>query len=220
MSDNLSTFEKFSDPELAATIASQLQAQGIGATLVNESPVFDPTFANNTFEPTIQLKLRPGDFRKARQLLEQYYQEQLAGIDPDYYLFSFSDDELLNLVRNPDEWGPLDYVLAKQILAGHGKPISPEQEVGFQVERIRTLAQPEESKRRWVVAGYVTAVFFPLVGLFLGYTMTFSKKTLPDGSHVPIYSAGDQRHGKRISILATVVLALWFWQLTGARIFS
>jgi hypothetical protein len=74
--------------------------------------------------------------------------EKIQRKDPDYYLLSFSDDELLDLVRNPDEWGPLDYVLAKQILASHGKPISPEQEVGFQAERIRTLAQPEESKRR------------------------------------------------------------------------
>src|SRR5215475_10696802 len=102
MSDTLLTFEKFSDPELASTVAAQLQAQGIQATLVNESPVFDPTFANNTFEPTIQLKLRPGDFRRARRLLEQYYQGQLAGMDADYYLFSFSDEELLDLVRNPD----------------------------------------------------------------------------------------------------------------------
>ena len=220
MSDTLSTFEKFSDPELAATIASQLQAQGIGATLINESPAFDPTFANNTFEPTIQLKLRPGDFRKARQLLEQYYQGQLSGMDPGYYLFSFSDDELLDLVRNPDEWGPLDYVLAKQILADHGKPVSPEQEAGFQAERIRTLALPEKSKRRWVIAGYIAAVFFPFAGLILGYTLANSKKTLPDGSQVPIYSAGDQRQGKRITILATIVLVLWFWQLTGTRIFS
>lgn len=220
MSDNFSTFEKFSDPELAATIASQLQAQGIGVTLVNESPLFDPTFANNIFEPTIQLKVRSGDFKKARRLLERYYQGQLAGMDPDYYLFSFSDDELLDLVRSPDEWGPLDYVLAKQILAGHGKQVSPEQEDGFQAERIRTLALPEESKRRWVVAGYVAAVFCPLAGLILGYILTSSRKTLPDGSQVLIYSAGDQRQGKRISILATIVLALWFWQLTGARIFS
>lgn len=216
MSDNLLTFEKFSDPELAATVAAQLHANGIESSIVNESPVFDPSFANNAFEPTIQLKLRPGDFRKARQLLEQYYQNQLAGMDPDYYLFTFSDAELLDLVRNPDEWGPLDYVLAKQILANHGKPVSPEQEADFQAERIRTLALPEKSKRRWVIAGYVAALVFPFAGLILGYTLTFSKKTLPDGSQVRIYSAGDQWHGQRILILATIILVLWFLQLTGA----
>jgi hypothetical protein len=118
-------------------------------------------------------------------------------------------------VRKPDEWGPLDYVLAKQILAGHGKPVSSEQEAIFQAERIRTLAMPDHSKRRWVVAGYVAAVVFPFAGLILGYTLAYSKKTLSDGSQFPIYSQGDQRHGKRIAILATIVLVLWFWHLIG-----
>ena len=107
------------------------------------------------------MKLCPSDFRKARQLLEQYYQGQLAGIDPDYYLFSFSDDELLDLVRNADEWGPLDYVLAKQILAEHGKPVSREQETGYQAERIQTLAVPEESTTLTVRVEYSSiAIFF------------------------------------------------------------
>ena len=216
MSDNLSTFEKFSDPELAATVAAQLRAQGIESSVENESPVFDVSFAYNAFEPTIQLKLRPGDFRKARQLLEQYYQDQLAGMDPDYYLFSFSDAELMDLVRNPDEWGPLDYVLAKQILANHGKPVSPEEEADFRAERIRTLAIPEESKRRWVIVGYLAALIFPFGGLVLGYMLSFSKKTLPDGLLVPIYSAGDRRHGMFILTLASIVLVFWFLRLTGA----
>lgn len=215
MSDNLLTFEKFSDPELANTIASQLKAHGIDAYIVNESAVFDPTFANNNFDPTIQLKLRPEDFSKARQLLEQYYHRQLEGMDRDYYLYSFSDEELLDLVRNPDEWGPLDYVLAKQILADHGKPVSPQQEATFQRERIETLAAPEKSKRRWVVGGYFAAVLLPFVGCILGYIMAFTNKTLPDGTQVPVYSARDRKHGKRILRLSSVFLALYVWRLIG-----
>jgi hypothetical protein len=211
MSDVFLTFEKYSDPELAAAIASQLEASGIDSEVANESPAFDPTFANNQFDPTIHLKLRPADFNKARQVLESYYREQLAGMDPDYYLFSFSDVELLDLVQHPDEWGPLDYALAKKLLADHGHPVSPEQEADFQQDRIKKLSQPEAPKPFWVVAGYASAFLGGILGLILGYILAYFKKTLPNGEQVYVYSAWERKHGKRILIISAIFFPLWIW---------
>jgi len=214
MSDIFLTFEKFNDPELAATIASQLDMHGISSRIVNEAPVFDPTFANNNFEPTIQLKLRPHDFSKARIALDQHYQEQLADIEPDYYLFSFSDAELLDLVKNADEWGPLDYALAKHLLAEHGSPVSPEQEASFQQERIKILTKPESSQLRWIIAGYIAAFFFGgLAGIILGYILGYLKKTLPDGHQVYVYSSSTRKHGKRIMVISVIFSIYWIWSL-------
>lgn len=211
MSADLLTFEKFNDPELAATIAAQLKAQGVNAVIENEGPGFDVTFANNSFEPNIHLKLDPADFNKARSALEQYYQGQLADMDPGYYLFSFSDAELLDLVKNPDEWGPLDYALAKQILAEHGNPISPEEEAAFQQERIKALTKPEKSQLLWIVLGYIAAFLFPLLGVILGYILAYTKKTLPNGEQVNVYSSNEVRHGKRILILSAICFAFWLF---------
>jgi len=218
MSQSFLTFEKFSDPELAATIASQLKAQAIDSRIVNEGPEFDPTFANNNFEPTIHLKLRPDDFTKARRMLEHYYRGQLTDMDPDYYLFSFSDAELLDLVKNPDEWGPLDYALAKHILAAHGKPISPEEEAGFQQKRINALATPEKPQRRWIIVGYIAAFAFSILGLILGYILAYMKKTLPNGKQVYVYSSIGRNHGKRILIISAFCFLYWLWSLLSASL--
>jgi hypothetical protein len=217
MSNAFLTFEKYSDPELAETIASQLGASGIASVVVNEGPVFDPTFANNNFEPTIHLKLLPADFNKARQVLEKNYQEQLASMDPDYYLFSFSDAELLDLVQHSDEWGPLDYALAKKILADHGKPVSSEQELTFHEERIKVLAQTETPKPFWVIAGYVLAFLGSLLGFILGYILAYLRKTLPNGQQVYVYSTWERKHGKRILIISAIFLPLWILFLIDKR---
>jgi hypothetical protein len=34
-------------------------------------------------------------------------------VDKDYYLFAFSDSELIELIRKQDEWGSFDIELAK-----------------------------------------------------------------------------------------------------------
>jgi hypothetical protein len=211
MSDTFLTFEKFADPELAATISAQLEARGIPSQISNEGPAFDPTFANNNFDPPIHIKLRPADFSKARRTLEHYYQGQLSNMDPDYYLFSFTDAELLDLVKNPDEWGPLDYALAKHLLAEHGAPVSPEQEAAFQQERIETLAKPEKPQWNWIIAGYVGSFVFSIPGLILGYILAYIKKTLPNGEQVYLYSARDRWHGKRILALSAVLFLYWLW---------
>ena len=71
------------------------------------------------------------DFPRAHLALKAYYQAQLSTMDPDYYLFSFTDTELLEIVTHPDEWGHLDYALAKKLLADRGKPLSPAACSGF-----------------------------------------------------------------------------------------
>jgi hypothetical protein len=217
MSDAFLTFEKYGDPEMAAAIASQLESYGIDSEVVDESPVFDPTFANNQFDSTIHLKLRPADFNKARQVLESYYSQQLASMDPDYYLFSFSDSELLDLVQHPDEWGQLDYALAKKLLADHGRPVSPEQEADFQEDRIKKLSQTEKPKPLWVVVGYIAALLGSLLGFILGYILAYSKKTLPNGEQVYLYSAWERKHGKRILIVSTIFFPVWIWIMISRR---
>ncbi len=60
--------------------------------------------------------MRTSDFDRANRALEEYYQPILNDVDPDYYLLSFSDRELLDVVNQPDKWGHFDRALAKKLL--------------------------------------------------------------------------------------------------------
>jgi hypothetical protein len=213
MSDTLLTFQKFNDPQIAAAIADQLQAQGIPNEVVNEAPSFDVSFANNHFEPTIQLKLAPADFTKARAALQAYYRSKLKNLDADYYLFSFTNAELLEIIKTPDEWGDLDYALAKELLAERGQPVTAEQEAAFHRERLTVLARPEQTHPLQIFIGYLCALLFGVFGFIIGYIFVFQKKTLPNGDRVYLYPPGERRHGKYILILSAISLSYFLWRL-------
>jgi hypothetical protein len=212
MSDTLLTFQKFNDPQIAAAIAEQLQARGIPTEVVNEAPSFDVSFANNQFEPTIQLKLAPADFTKARAALQAYYRSKLKDLDADYYLFSFTNAELLDIIKTPDEWGDLDYALARELLAERGEPVTAQQEVAFHRERLAVLARPEQTHPLQVLIGYVCALF-GVFGFIIGYIFVFQKKTLPNGDRVYLYPPGERRHGKYILILSAISFSYFLWRL-------
>src|SRR3954470_13187763 len=112
MEDNFLTFQKFNDLELAKAIHQKLQESNIVSFIENERQYFDPTFANNNFGADIRLKLNPTDFTKAHEVLQNFYIAELESVDKDYYLFSFSDEELIEIISKPDEWGYFDYQLS------------------------------------------------------------------------------------------------------------
>jgi hypothetical protein len=84
---------------------------------------------------------RAADLDEAHKALEEYYRHQLQDVDPGYYLFSFSDVELLEIVAKPDEWGHFDYVLARALLADRGLEIPDETVEQMKQQRLRQLAK-------------------------------------------------------------------------------
>ena len=218
------TFEKFSDPELAAAVAEHLQNNGIDYSIENEGPLLDATIIGNDLGPTTHLKIAGEDFTRAHAILEDYYQSQLKNIDPDYYLFSFTNAELMEIMQRPDEWGHLDYALAKRLLAQRGQEITPIKADQMRQERLTELAKPEKTHSYQIVFGYAGALIGFLGGatgasfglwsafaaLVLGYILSFLKKTLPNGEKVYIYSSPERKHGKVIMVLAIIAIPVWF----------
>ena len=133
------TFQQFSDPGLASAIAEKLEAQQIECMVEKVTPLLEPSFFRNTVEQTIHLKVRSADLDDAHKALEEYYRHQLQDVDPAYYLFSFSDIELLDIVAKPDEWGHFDYVLARALLADRGLEIPDETIEQMKQQRLRQL---------------------------------------------------------------------------------
>lgn len=204
------TFQKFNDAGLAEVVAGKLKDLHIEFQLENEQPNFDPSYAFNHVEPTIHLKIQANDFLKAQRVLEEYYQGQLQDVDPDYYLLSFSNRELEEIIEKPDEWGHFDYVLAKALLAERGLAITPAKAGQLKKERLHQLAKPETTGIYWICAGYLFAILGGVLGLLLGYIMAYLKKTLPDGERIYVYHAADRLHGKRILILSIISIPAWY----------
>ena len=195
MSTPFLTFQKFNDPDLAAAIGEQLATAGIDYIVENEAPHYDPVLIGNVPEPNVHLKIPSTEFIRAHAVLEAYYEKQLQEVDPDYYLLTFTDTELLEILSKPDEWGHFDYVLAKKLLADRGHAITDAYAAQLKAKRLEELAQYEDK---------------PLPGpaFFSGYIVATHKKTLPDGRQVHAYSPTARKQGKKAFIIAAIALAL------------
>jgi len=209
-SDTFLTFQKFNDPALAEVIAEQLHAAGIDTLVVKEDALLDSTIIGNDLGSTIHLKIAPSNFERANAILENYYQQQIQTMDPDYYLFSFTNDELLEIMQKPDEWGHLDYALAKKLLADRGRAMTPALLEQFHEQRMTQLAKPSTTHPLLIFLGYLSAVGGGIIGFGLGYILISQKKTLPNGERVFTYPLSERKHGKRILIIAVISFIFWF----------
>ena len=206
--DDFSIFKRFPVLELAEETAKILNDAGIKTIIADNVPPVDITFSGSTLQHEIEVRVLPADFPQAEAILQERAEQLIEEVDEDYYLFSYTDDELYKILEKPDEWGEINYVLAQQILKKRGKEIGKEQIDNFKKERIEELAQPEKNQQGWVVAGYIFAFVGGLAGLVIGWALWKAKKTLPDGSKVYSYSEKDRNQGKYIFYIGIIVLPI------------
>ncbi len=206
MPEELLTFKRFKDPDIANDIAEKLKFAKIYFEVENDDKFFDPTYANNPMSKETRIKLNPNDFIKANEALETYYQTQLNSIDKSYYLFDFTNKELFEILEKPDEWGDLDYQLSKNILIERGENLQQTELDYLKEKRIKELSRPEKSSKRLILAGYVSAIFGGLFGIIIGRILANTKTTLPNGKLIYTYTDSDRNHGNIISIIGFAVL--------------
>ena len=209
MKEEFITFQKFNEQVSALELGKLLKENNIEYLLEDNSVNSDPIMSNNEFSKDFRVKLQRKDFEKADNLLQQLSQAEIDEIDKNYYLFSFSDDELIDLIAKRDEWSQFDFLLAQKLLKERGKEISPEMIEQIKKERIIELSKPEESQTSWIISGYVFALLGGLLGIFIGWYLSTHKKTLPNGNRIYVYSAIDRKHGSRILIVGVIFLTFW-----------
>lgn len=216
MTEEQLTFQTFIDPETAKDVSEKLNEAGIICVLEDDSKFFDVTFARDTLQNQTRLKLQASDFEKAHEILGDYFRANLDNIDTSYYLFEFNDFELAEIVRKPDEWGALDYQLAKKILKEHGKPVLTTVEADVKEERLKELSKTKNIDWIWIVTAYLLIIFSWYFGLLLCFGATFfgwhiftNKKTLPNGKVINLFSAETRMHGKAIMISGIACLIIY-----------
>jgi hypothetical protein len=160
--------------ELYKLYYSREQAEAVGAVLDNAGiryqilatrKQFDPSYAFNAVDPEVNLMLNPQDFSQANEVLKTYYARQVDDVDPGYYLFAFSDRELVEIIRRQDEWGAFDIALSRRILHDRGIEITDEADAISAKQRVAELSEPEDAPIWMYIVGY----FFALAGGFVGF---------------------------------------------------
>jgi len=196
------TYRKFNDAALANELAGLLDEHHIPYFIQEETSGFDPSLVMSNATVDYAVKIKSEDFEKVNQLQKDVEGKNIEGVEKDYYLFSFTDDELMEVLTKADEWSTFDVVLARKILTERGKNISDADLTAIHEKRIEELKEPETGQSTWIILGYIFALMGGVLGLFIGWHLKTHKKTLPDGQKVYAYTEQDRWHGKVIFYLA------------------
>src|SRR5688572_25780559 len=117
------TYRKFNDEGAVTELTDELRNGGIEYQIINNSSQFDASFGNDELTKEFSVKLRKEDFEKAEQIVRKNAIKLIDQIDSSYYLYSFSDEELMEVITQPFDWSTIDYVLAEKLLRERGKPV-------------------------------------------------------------------------------------------------
>ncbi len=208
MRDSYLTFKLFNDKETAEDFAEVLKTASIEFFIEEDALVFDASYANHPLNRDYAIKLQQKDFAAAAKAYDDYFESLVDKTPADYYLFSFTDSELKEIITKPDEWGSFDYLLSQRILNERGIIISEEEKQSLKSERYKALRKPEQETKSNIVAYYIVGILFFPIGIIIGWVWGYSKKTLPDGKIVRAYDRNTQAHGQTIFIIAICLFVL------------
>lgn len=208
MIENFIAFRSFPTLDQAKELEALLNKNNIVAALADNIPPVDITFSGSTLQNKYEVKINPADFEKAETILEKETENLLENIGKDYYLLSFTNEELYEMLLNSDEWNIFDYKLAQKLLTDRGKTIDPEMLVSLKKERLKILAKPEENQKPWIIAGYIFSLLGGGLGIIIGYSLWKSKKTLPNGERIYSYTTEDRKSGKTIFLIGLIIFPL------------
>lgn len=218
------TFQTFSDRNSAMELIYLLEENQIPFVLDEFFPFHNPLFSSEKEAiKEFHVQLQKESFPKVQQLLLNINREELESVASDYYLFAFSDQELLDIIEKSYEWSAFDYLLALKLLQERGVKIDVDRIVKIKEEKLEELAKPEKDQGFWIYIGYILALiswyFLPTYGgitsLIIGVHLYTSKKTLPNGDRIFTHSKSNRIHGVVITIIGILAFILFFFRQLG-----
>lgn len=194
--------------EEAEEIVSFLKNQNIVSKITRDSGDLDYVIQGEAPINKFEIHINEDDQQKAESVLADVAKESLNTIDRDYYLFSFSDDELVNILIQKNEWSEFDVLLSKKILDERNVSVNQSEIDRKKNLRDLELEKPEGGQVGWIIFGYIAALFGGFIGILLGYSLWLSNKKLPNGKKVPAYNEHIRKHGKIIFYSGIVIFVI------------
>lgn len=206
---SIEIFRRFPTLDDAKQLAELLDKNKIPYKLEDYSNQADISFMGQNLDFKVLIKARITDFPKIEELIDSENKFTLDQVDKEHYLFEFTDEELTEIIVNPDEWSNYDYKVAELILNDRGIAVSEKLIEDINKQRYTTLNEKEAYSSPWIIIGYISAFLGGLLGFAMGLSLLLMKKKLPNGDKVYIYDGNDRLHGKRITILGFIMTIIY-----------
>ncbi len=208
--NDFKTFMSLTEEAIASEIISILKKNNIQFKVEDTRKNFDASFSLSEVNKPILIFLNPMDFEKANKFIDHEMIIDEDKINKNHFLYSFSNEELLNVVKNPNEWHPFDLKLAKKILNKKNISVNEEEILINQKKKELENNQPEKSDLMTILLGYVFSLLGGLFGIGIAIFLITNKKTLTTGKKIHTYTKSDRDHGYKMLILSIIMLIFYF----------
>jgi hypothetical protein len=201
------TYMAFSSKEEAAPLLEKLERQDVPFQLVDTSPSLDLTFGGaQGFRDNVVLNIQPEDFEKVDRMMQQEAAEIFKAMGKEHYLYEFSDEELIEVLKHYDQWSKLDFLLAAEVLTSRGIAYTQNDLQDFKNQRLRVLSRPDRLNQKQAIILFIYAFF----GYFkVGWQLMYDTKQLPDGKRVYSYDKQARKLGRPIFYVGIIMAGLW-----------
>lgn len=203
-------FRKYPTIQEATELTDVLKENNISFLLedfTNKSEIVG--FSVQNLDLKVIVKARIEDFPKIETLVDNTLKVSLDQVDKEHYLFSFTDEELTEIIVKPNDWSNYDYKVAELILNNRGVSVSPKFIESIKKQRYNKLSEKESYSSTWLIIGYISAFLGGLLGFAIGLSLWLMKKRLPNGEKVYIYDDNNRKHGKRITMIGFIMTLVY-----------
>ncbi|MCB0759950.1 MAG: hypothetical protein KDC12_00410 [Flavobacteriales bacterium] len=160
-----------------------------------------------------QIHIPSDQVDRADQLVEERANKELESVDKDYFIFSFSEEELREVIIKSHEWSPLDVALAVKILKDKGVELDVED-----VKAVRNKHQEASARQTSLSSGNTVLLYISALGAIVGiiagaYVLLASIQTYL-GHTIKKYDNHSRRHGRITLALSVFFTCLYFLMWT------
>lgn len=202
---NLLTYQKFYSAEEADAFTKLLEQSNITFKIEHERDSLDKVYTGESLDPMFAVKIPEDRFEAVNAILLADARMNLTSVEPDYYLFAFTNEELLDVLKNNNEWNYFDQALAEKILTDRYVALP----VLLEKNESDPVYVPASLERHWLVLEYIVSILLGYVGIVIGLATAYAFKVNKDGTRVKLYDEATRMHGKimlGIGIVRTLLL--------------
>ncbi len=160
------------------------------------------------------LMIAEDDVEKAQIELRKHLVEYFsnANNEENTLLNEFSDDELVDVLKKPDEWNEEDVVFAQALLKKRGIEVSDETVEKYRSERLEILRKSKFGGWGTIVICYILSLLGGICGLIMAISL-LGKTRLFNGEKVYMYDKLTRTNAVInfvISIFVIIAVVLYF----------
>jgi len=198
------TYARYNTREDAEYLTSLLHQNNIPFEMAHEVNQLDNIYLGDALDQLFILKIPGEKFTAVNKLLAEQARHDFQATGFTHYFDSFNENELLEVLENPNDWNAYDAEIARLKLE---KDESANPVIAASVDYTKAY-QPEHIKTEWLIVAYLFS--FILLGIMVGSLIVRTRKTLQNGASVYMYDEAARKHGQIMIIIGAIGTSLFF----------